>query len=309
MKLYHILAVAAFLPFVSCDNSDNWTPGPVDDAAGVKAYFPVPSKTSYEFEADADESSMVFDVKVSRSITTDAISIPVSLTSDSEGVTVLGNADFAAGQETTTVSVNVGGIPIGKDVTVTLTLPEDQYYTYGVGMPSAQFSVIKARWIEISSNVTYSYYDTGNNQLYPDTYGVMYQLEGNTRFKLTDFFGSGLDMTFNCNTPDETTMSPLINADFENVYDEDKEENGWYLYNEAEQTWPSWVPGGLSGYTAIWDVTFYDNDYDTLLCMVSDPDTLAGYLSCLTAVTFADGTFKWGGFFVNFNLKYNPFEK
>ena len=136
----------------------------------------------------------------------------------------------------------------------------------------------------------------------------MYILDGTHMFKLLDFFGSGLDMTFNCDTPDPTVMMPLVNADFESVYDEDKADLGWYLYNEEEQTYPEWVPGDAEGYIAISYLLFYAiSDYN--YCnMIYNPDTLYGYIGLTVGVDFADGNFSWGNFQVDFNLKYNPFE-
>ncbi len=307
-KIFNILAIAALMPFAACSDKDDWTPGPVDDATGVMAYFPAPATTYYEFNSNDDAADMNIRVTVNRLITDEAISIPLILNCDYEGVTLSGNAVFAAGQESTYVTLACGGLPTGKEATVTLALPEDQVYTYGEGMTSTGYTVIKANWVEISDNVSYLYTDYSYNKIYPNTSAHMYHLEGTNRFMLTDFFGSGLDVRFECTSPDSQQFSPLNNADYD---DDESDYNGWYLYDEENQTYPEWVPGGLSGYPSIEYIEFYDSTDYSGMTMIYNSETLYGYMWLVAAVIFSDNpdTWKYVYFQITFNLKYNPFEQ
>ncbi len=312
MKLYNItlgmLATFIGLAASGCSDSDDWTPGPQDNETGVSAYFPVPEKTSYIFDSELSSENMTINVSVSRKNTADAVSVPIILQTETEGISIPQSVNFGAGESTSSFLVNCAGIPDGKNVGFTISLDPSQTNTYGEGLYAVSFSVIKADWIEASDNVRYIYSDASGNQLYPDTYGKLYQLQGTDTFRLTDYFGSGLEMQFECTTPETTIMKPLINADFENVYEEDKENLGWYLYNEAEQDWPSWVPGNVEGYTAISYLTFFAvSNYNTCN-LIYNPDTLYGYMWFSTGIDFADESFTWGSFQIDFNLKYNPFE-
>lgn len=307
MKIYHILAMTLALPIVGCSDSDDWTPGPVDEAPGVKAYFTNPAKSSFIFDSESDASEQIIEVPVSRIDVTEAISLPISLTSDSEGFSLLGNAEFAAGQRETTVQVSCAGIPMGKHVSFTLAIPDNQFYTYGLGLPTVSYTAIKADWILLSDDVYYQYqYDAGGI-MYPDTYGYLYRLEGTNQFRLTDFFGSGLDMEFVCNTGATTRFMPLINCDFDSAGSDYAGLDYWYLYDDENQTWPEWTPGNAEGYPAVQFVGIYGSTDYSSITMVYDEENLYGYIYLATDVTFDNGDFEWGTWYVNFYLKENPF--
>lgn len=303
---YHItVAAASLLMLAGCSDSDKWTPGPVDTDKGVSAYFQNPSGNSYIFSSD--QSDMSIPVKVSRQLTDGEATVGIALTSEAEGFTAPSSVTFAAGESETTFEIDCSGIPSGTAHSVTLTLSEDQTDIYGIGLTSITLSAIKADWVLISDDVRYLYSDYSQNPIYPATYAEMYQLEGTHMFKLTDFFGSDLDMTFECDTPGNTTLYPLKNADFENVTEDDRADLAWYLYDEANVEWPSWVPGNVTGYPAISYLMFYSSpDYNSCN-MIYYEDTLYGYIGLTTGVTMDDGNFEWGSFQVDFTLKYNPF--
>lgn len=286
-----------------CSDSDDWTPGPQDNETGVSAYFEKPSQTSYVFDSSSSADYMTFPVTVSRQVTDNAVSIPITLTSDVDGFSAPSTVDFAAGAATASFDVACSGLPDGKRANVTITLDPAQTDIYGEGLYAVEYSVIKSDWVEISDNVRYLY-----NSMYPNTSGKMYILDGTHLFKLTDFFGSGLNVEFNCDTPDATAFVPVSNADYENVDDEDKDYNGWYLYDEANVDYPEWTPGDAEGYTPISYLLLYANADDSYCQMIYDSSTLYGYMSFTTGVILADGGWQWGAFQIDFNLKYNPFE-
>ncbi|MCM1491227.1 MAG: hypothetical protein NC095_10450 [Muribaculum sp.] len=308
IKIYHILAASLMISFAGCSDSDEWTPGPSDEAAGTRAYFISPTKTSYIFDSESDESEQIIDVTVARLDTENATSVPLALTSETEGFSLLGNAEFEAGQAKTTVSVSCSGLPMGQRASFTLAVPEDQFYTYGEGLPSVSFSAIKASWVECADNVTYMYqYDAGGN-MYPNTHGQMFRLEGTNQYKLTDFFGSGLEMQFICNTGKSTQFIPLINCDFNSAGSDYDGLDYWYLYDDENQTWPEWTPGDVEGYPAVQYVGIYGSTGYSSMNMVYNESTLYGYLTLATDVTFDNGDFSWGTWYVTFNMKYNPFK-
>lgn len=310
MKLNILAAAPAALMLAmmatGCSDSDKWTPGPQDTDTGVSAYFVSPSATSYIFGSDAAE--IAINVPVERRVTEGEATVGITMTSDVEGFKCPDQVTFADGESSVTVTIDCSGIPDGKVYNVALRLAEDETNIYGEGLNEVRFTAIKADWIEISDNVRYLYSDWDKTALYPATYANMYQLEGTMMFKLTDFFGSGLDITFNCDTPNATVLYPLQNADFENVYDEDKADVGWYLYDQANVNWPIWIPGDVEGYPAIKYLLFYSiSDYNVCR-MIYNANTLYGYIGLTTGVDFDNGEFIWGNFQVDFNLKYNPFE-
>lgn len=312
MRLYRYALAASALILgmiaTSCSDSDKWEPGPQDTNTGVSAYFEKPSTTSYIFGSDYDPDDMVIDVEVMRQITNGEATVGVTLKSEVEGFSCPQTVVFAAGEASATFQINCSAIPKGTPYNVTVELAEDQTDIYGIGTNQLTFSAIKADWKLLSDQARYLYSDYSYNAIYPATYGELYQLEGTKTFKLTDFFGSGLDITFECNQPEDAVLIPLQNADFDNVYDSDKEDLGWYLYDEANSDYPSWVPGGLEGYPAISYLLFYGiSDYN-VCTMIYNKETLYGYIGLTVGIDFDNGDFKWGSFQVDFNLNYNPFE-
>lgn len=312
MKIYNILAAALFLSFAGCSDSEDWTPGPADNESGTRAYIVKPAKTSYICDIEAADSQTTIDVTIARTITDEAVSIPLNLKSDSEsdGISLSGNAVFAAGQKETTIYVDFAGIPVGEWKSFTIEIPDDQFYTYGIGLPSVQFSVIKSKWIERAEKVTYYYWNDANKDIYPKTYGKMFQLDGTYQFKMTDFLGSGLDMEFICETSKTTKFLPLINADYETANDTDY--HSWYFYDEANDSYPSWTPGGdsnVAGIQYLW-VYGYDDDYEySYITMIDDQSSLYGYVYLNSYIDYTDGSYGYANLYATFNLNENPFTK
>lgn len=299
-----VMALAA-----GCNGSDKWEPGPKDENTGVSAYFEAPSQTSYIFGSDFNVEDMVINLPVKRKVTAGEATVGVSLTSDVEGFQCPSSVVFKDGEDEATLTVKCSEIPNGKMCDFTLMLADDQTNIYGQGLNQLSLSAIKSDWKILAPRARYLYSDINYDAIYPSTSGELYQLEGTMLFKLTDFFGSGLDVTFKCSKPKDDVFYPLQNADFDNVYGEDRNDLGWYLYNEAETDWPTWVPGGVDGYPAISYLLFYSvSDYN-VMTMLYDEKNLYGYIGLTAAVTFDDNTFKWGNFQVDFYLDYKPFEK
>lgn len=299
----------ALLAATGCSDSGDWMPGPEDTDTGVCAYFPMPSKSSYIFDSEGNSAEMNVMITVSRSVTDEAASIPVTLTSDATGFSMATpTADFAAGEASTTVTVNCSGIPAGVKESFTLTLPEDQTDIYGEGLAAVSCSVIKSEWKEISDQARYIYSYSDYTQMYPNTYGTLEHLDGTYMFKLTDFFGSGLDVTFECPSTAQTAFLPLNNAMFGVAPDGYEGLECWYLYDEENQTYPEWTPGDVSGYPAISYLLFYGLTNYTSIYMNYDPESLYGYIAFTCDADFDNGDFAWGAFQADFYLKYNPFE-
>lgn len=289
-------------------SDDKWEPGPEDNDTGVKAYFVAPKTTTYNFGSDYQPEDMNITLTVGREITEGEATVGVTLKSDAEGFSIPSSVTFADGEEFTTLSINCSGVAGGAYSKCTVYLADNQVDTYGPGLTEVSLSAIQADWLLLSDGARYLYSDANYKAIYPETYGMLYQLEGTKIFKLTDFFGSGLDITFECNKPQDDVLYPLQNADFESVYEEDKEDLGWYLYDDANSSWPSWTPGGVTGYPAITYLLFYSSSYYNVCSMVYDEKELYGYIALTAGVNFSDGDFKWGNFQVDFYLMYNPFE-
>jgi len=310
MKPYNIIysGFAFFLAAFACgcSDSDDWTPGQEDNETGVSAFFTMPEKTSYIFDIESPAEDIGFDVVVERSNTAEAVEIPVVLEANTTGITLPSAVSFAAGESLAAITVNCAGIEGGKYETFSIVLPDDQTDIYGIGMNKVTFTVIKARWLVVSDKVRYIYSDLSYSEIYPSTYGKMYNLEGTGLFRLDDFLGSGLSVMFECTDPEGSTFCPLNNADFETTAGQ--ADSPWYVFNDETGKWPMWVPGNLTGYNAIAYLEFFASDVYSKGIMISDKETMYGYYSLTGGLTFEDGSFTWCSFMFDFTLNYNPFE-
>lgn len=256
----HIYLVPASLLLFSASCSDSgWTPGPEDKYTGVTAYFAPDTKTSFVFEKATPTEDLHFEIPVYRQISDAAASVPITITSDAQGLTVPKTVDFEAGEKEGTISIDCSGIPESKLVKFTIALDPAQTDIYVDGLNDLSATVIKSDWLQICDKVRYLYTDMTGEAMFPATYGNMYQLEGTFTFKFDNFFGSGLDMTFDCDTPSRSVMKPNINADYNVYYPEDQADLGWYLYDEKNVDYPEWIPGDLEGYNAITLLMFYSS--------------------------------------------------
>ncbi len=301
-----MLGVLALPLMTACSESDDWTPGPQDTETGVIAYFPLPNQLSYIFDSEGPKEEMAIDVQVSRQITDQAVSFPITVISDVEGVVAPASVDFAAGEASKTITIDCSGLPKGQENKFTLALPADQTDTYGEGMTSVTYSVINSVWVQMADYARYIYSYSDYSEMYPSTYGDIYQLDGTNLFKLTDFFGSGLDVTFTCDSADDVVFTPLSNA----LFIDDSYGGGWDIYNEAEQTYPVWVPGGLSGYPALTNLYLYNDISYSLLRMIYQKKSTGyyGYIGLTTYLEFDDGSWNYGAYQVDFTLYKNPFD-
>lgn len=303
-------ALAFGLMAVSCSEFSDWTPGPADSDCGVAAYFPTQSSYRYIYGSDENPENMNIEVTVKRVNTAESVSIPLEVSASCEGFTAPAAVDFAAGESESTIALSCKGIPQGVMQTVTLTLAADQTDIYGPGVTSLSIEAIISEWKLISDNVTYYYMDGSGQQMYPNTSGEMYHLEGTYMFRLTDFFASGLEMPFEMKSAAESYFIPGGNCDlYVNSYPDDAFEC-WYLYDEATSSYPDpWIPGGDQNQLAIDYALFYGTMEYSNITMIWDYATLYGYGNFTVNYGLSDGSWNsWGYNQIDFNLKYNPFK-
>ena len=131
-------------------------PSPVTPANCVGAYFPSSNIQSYELDP-ADPTS--FQVTVSRTNTSGAASVPISVVSNPDNVfSVPANVEFASGAETATISVSFTDAAIGTNYTLEIEVEGEQYvdhYTEIEGFPTIAVSVIRVKWDNLGTGQFY----------------------------------------------------------------------------------------------------------------------------------------------------------
>lgn len=150
-KILGLLLVA--LVAVACDpDAENYTPG--EKLSTAQVYFP----TTMPAQVNLENSANSFDVTLSRISTDEAATVNLKVTNESGLFTVPTSASFAAGAETTTISIGYEPAKLGYDnyqsLTIALADTEDTTpygnasYTFKAGIPAPWKSIGKATFVE-----------------------------------------------------------------------------------------------------------------------------------------------------------------
>ena len=123
-----LLAAAALLAF-ACGKTEypeyEW--GPQDDTTVVKTevFF---TTTTDVLELDPSVDTVV--VELGRTITTEALSVPLIVKDPSGVLGVPSSAEFAAGEATTTIDIILSKMELEKAYELSISIPDEYYYTY-----------------------------------------------------------------------------------------------------------------------------------------------------------------------------------
>ncbi|MCM1356004.1 MAG: hypothetical protein NC212_06330 [Staphylococcus sp.] len=247
MKSIYQLAFAALavcLPLTACSDDDDYVPGEVAPADCPSVYFPMQSTYSHTFTSD--ETRKTFDLTVCRLEAGEAISVPVTITSDVEGFSGAATVDFAAGEKTAIYTVDCADIPVQSEYAVTVSIPDDYANPYAEGTAAVTVKSLIADWELWAENAEFTF-----SNYYSPIHTNIYAMRGTRRLKFENFLGSGLDLQVEVEDIDKDVTSyarmyPLNNADpYVNYYPQDAFEC-WYFYDQATGNWPQWSPDGTS---------------------------------------------------------------
>lgn len=302
--IFAILSVSALLMTAAgCSDSDDWEPGPdtAPDCMGV--YF---GEMTSNIIVGPDDSRLI-PVTVGRAKTDNAASVAINALSVPEGVSVPATVEFAADQQTAQFFIDIENMPSKSSGTISLALPEDMTSPYAAGTPGLSFNVtISGAWIPVSNDVTLS---TGG--VYPDMKTRLFYLDGTHTFKLPDFFGSGLDLTFEMTTPGNgwTYIKPTTNfIDNKIVWADlgwgEPYSAGWFLYDTAQDDFPYWSPDGVT-FPEINMLEFEDNG--CTMTLIQDENN-NGYISfTYVYVYYPDGSGSYVNMTYTFVTENTPF--
>lgn len=301
MKLRYIYgaivaaAIATASLLSSCGNDSKWAPGEDIDPNNMSLYFE--QLSSYKMLLGPDDSRII-PVTVSRSRFDQAASVPVTLVEAPEGVSVSPTADFAAGEQSTTIFVNAESMADKVTGNIVLSLPADMVSPYGAGTPSLTFAVTTAgSWMPLDTNVAVTF-----SQKYADMTASLYVLDGTLTFKIPNFLGSGLDFVFNLkdDVQSATKIRPVRNFMLtDDYYGKDYDYPGWMFYDDKAADYPEWAPDGGS-----LKLTWVEFDYEYV-----DFNFSEGTMTLSPYVYFNDGSSAYLDIDFTFTPAFNPFVK
>lgn len=286
MKPLSILASLAILTVTaSCSDSDNWTPGPPDAPEAI-AFFP--EQTAYVYTITPDDEKIV-NISIARASADNEATVALHGSSDISGITIPSQVTFRSGEAVTSIPVDCSTLPLKSTANISITI--DNPSTYGAGSAKVDLTVIAtAGWVKVATVKC-----TFQEKYKPITTELMV-MDGTNNFKLVNYLNSGIDLPFTLTSTKEQSLIPTANADF--IVGDDY--GSWYLYDEANETYPVWSPDG-EGEPKISGAYTYGMSY-TYICLDE------GYAVIAMAPDYDDDT--WGYNYVNmsFTMEYNPFE-
>ncbi len=140
-----LMLFGAVLAFSAC--TDDYEYDGFAKVAGNQVYFDK-NKAVSDIELDVEATS--FPITLGRAVSTEAITVPLSVTKPDNSIfTIPTQASFAAGESTTTINVtyNPADIVYGNYETITLALGDSTYST-PYGLSSYTFNVGKTAWVD-----------------------------------------------------------------------------------------------------------------------------------------------------------------
>ncbi len=244
--IYNIsLLLAVTIGFTACnDKADSdYVPGTPTPANSMQVYFD--ASNAADFINSPGEKTSV-DIIVSRKDDTQAAEVPIICKSAAEGLTIPSSVSFKAGEKSTTLTIGLGTMEENKKYAFSLAIGDEyaDHYTELNGSSIYSAYVMEASWDTYVPQAVVSWTVRDSEQ----TWNTEIERLGSTnRYRIKDFLGSGLDMTFTVGgAADGQTgyykMEPYTN--YENWSSDGV--NCFLLYDTANGEYPQWTLGEMT---------------------------------------------------------------
>ena len=146
-KIFSLIALASLL--FSCGKEyPAFEYGPEDAKDKAVVYFPNTSA-----EEELDPVAETYELTIARADATSALSVPLTVFDPAGVFTVPATAEFAAGEETATVVIDVTKMELETPYELTISVPSDNYYFYDAESEESakntfHLSALKQKWID-----------------------------------------------------------------------------------------------------------------------------------------------------------------
>lgn len=153
-----LLALPLMAAFSACEDEADYTAASLEE--GAKVYFATSNPGNVSL---AHETGSSFDVLLSRSDVSSAVTVPLNITCSKSGVfTYPSEASFAAGSDQATLTISYDGLQLDYEEVVDFSLNIDQAFQSLYGISNYNFSaMIPAPWASIGVGTIIDDYITG----------------------------------------------------------------------------------------------------------------------------------------------------
>lgn len=254
-KIYKIMAcfvaMLTMIAVTSCEDSDNWEPGPQPAANNSGVYFD--RKTPAVIEVEANQQGVLkkdhFTIKVGRdeSKSTSALQVPITIHYAESNLTVSKTVDFEAGATTALLKIVIGEFEFSKKYGFSIEIDANYanpYLSYE-GMANGGSSRLDAKVevVSVLGTATFTMADnSGSNipKFYPFEHNIYDNQDGTYSIKNFLFNNAGYDFDFSID--EDNSIRPLENCGFHSTGD-----YRWYFYSAnvdaSANRIPCYIPG------------------------------------------------------------------
>lgn len=296
-----MLVGMAVVCFSACNSDDdNYQPAEKVAADNLGAYFASSNEADAIITPEEYASHPTVDLVVKRKNKKGAATIDVTVDQADPEFEIPSNVDFKDGDSTAILSVGCKNMEQNKNYKLSIHLQESATNPYEKvdGSYKFNYSLLIARWVKVVEQGRFSCSDSRLPQVYSD----IYQLEGQNKFRIENFLGSGLDLSFYIipqdkggtwtasafSATDRTTWSGIF-MPLDHYLNDPDGYDYWWLMGDGESDYASWTPVGSD--LGVSYVNFYKDttsDNYASIDMNGSTTTYAGFL--IPYIYFSDGS-------------------
>lgn len=298
--LHTLLVGMAVVCLTSCGDDDNYQPAEKVAANNLGAYFASSNVADEIITPEEYASRPSVDLVVKRKNTKGAASVDIVIDRADPEFDIPGYVDFKDGDSTAILTVGYKNLEQKKTYKLSIHLQEKTTNPYEKvdGSDKFNYSLMVARWVKVVEQGTFYCQDTRLPQVKSD----IYQLEGQNKFRIENFLGSGIDLSFYIipkdasgtwttsafSASDKTTWSGIF-MPLDHYLNDPDGYSYWWLMNNDESDYMSWTPEGSD--VGISYINFYkdttSDDYGPI-DMNGSSSSYAGYI--IPYIYFSDGS-------------------
>lgn len=297
--LYMLLVGVFFASLTSCSDDDDYQAAPQVAADTVGAYFAASNAASELLTPEEYAARPSLDIEVKRSNDKGDMTIPVVVDQADAVFQIPENVEFKDGE--TTATLKVGCVDLQPKQTYKFSVHLDEAstnpYVKVDGSTRFNYSVMVAQWVKVVEGATFKY----QGDIFPAVTSDIYQLEGQNKFYIENYLGSGIDLQFYIIPQDAngTWTTSAFNAEDKstwkgifmpaNHYLTDPN-SYWYLMKDADASeYASWTPEGSE--LGIDYINFYLDTTSDSYSYIDMNGSTSSYAAFLTPyIYYSDGT-------------------
>ncbi len=299
-----LLAAVLAVAFTACSDSDSYERAGKVAEGNAAAYFASSNKASEVLTPAEYADHQSFKITVKRNNTAGDVSVPVVVDYADAVFSFPSEAVFKDGEAETSIEVGCPNLEEAKTYRFSIHLAEENTNPYLAtdGSPVFCYSILVAKWVKVVSRAQMLW----NKSEFSTSYSDIYWLQGQNRFRIENFLGSGIDLQFyivaqdkedtsnysieNFNADDRTTWHGAF-VPYDHYIADPYGGSYWYLMSDAEnEIYASWYPDGESKH-GIEYINFYNSFTSETYASIDMRGSTTTYAAFFTPyIYYTDGT-------------------